>query len=1235
MAIKNTYSAETWEKVYAAFQNVNFASYDYDTVKQSLIDYLKIYHKESFNDFIESSELIALLEIFAYTVEQLAYRTDMISHENFITTAARKQSILKLAKLVSYKASRNFPATGLVKLTSIMSNEDIIDSLGTNINGRTIIWNDPNNSNWKEQFLLVMNRVLLSKFGQPDKSAQVGDVMMQLYSFNNAQNSFLNGVHNFTTVSGGDSFQMEVVPADLNDVGVFEKTPDNNNKLSLIYASDGLGDGSDYTGFLMFVKQGTLLRQDLIFTAAIPNRTVELSPINVNQIDVWLNKVDLTGATTEKWENVDSLVDQNITFNRSKKRQKFEIESLELDRIKIIFGDGDFSDIPVGNFNVWVRQSINRSIVIQKSSISNEPISFTYRAANGLSAVCEATFSLTSTIQNSSPSETIEHIRQAAPAAYYSQNRMVNGQDYNTFMLKDPSILRLKTVNRTFAGQPKYLEWNDPSGQYENIKLFGDDLRIEYRFVNNKFFVDRSGRSIIDGYIEPKLEDVQIQALHSFITSYSSFNDIDRFAKDAILPIRTKFVDDKRQLWKNNTIDMAGTEPIYAHSINGIASSPNNAKMEKTLIQGALDSHWYGEPDKYTTINGVTYAEITTSDFADDKIWSPSIPRIVDGAQIPGDVGSLRQLVSFYQSFGLKFNPFTLIIGNGTIGCFNISNQKITDAIKVKTPWYTEEVWSFVVNDDRTTVTATSNKRGKLPALPITEAGANPILMTDIMKTAPIDFYIEQGNIPFEASDSFIAFITVKSSDVSQPNPGWQIANGQYTGIYLLTRQDSMSASPVNYLRRANCSGYWDITVGGPDVTPTGEPVESVKSFDGTNSAANWTFWIKSNRDVDTDDIIGFDIYYRHLKVIVESPTTKFWYNDTDPIVDTSTNDLVYDAVKVLRSNFASDVKFAYNFDLDVIGAVTDQNGEPNYHLLEVKPTSKYARSYSSVDLIPVTQLMVDSFLPSTDAEHYRYWIIKSDSINRPETYQPKNNDFIDIFSFSDSIISQFRAWSPFSSVKTIDGVTYARTRSLSPLDFMWQHFSPYTHMIDPSVTNINDAYVLTRGYYDNVMSFVERKIASMPTPPSNLDLRTQYSQLLSHKMISDTLVLHAGKIKLLFGDLAEPELRAKFRVIKSPSGTLSIESIKKEILIVIQKFFSIENWDFGDPFYATELITAIHQRLPADINSVVIVPTYSINSFGSLFTINCGITEILQSCATLDDIEIVEQLNPITLRQS
>ena len=101
--------AESWEKVYTAFSNINFAAFDYNTIKQSILDYIKLYFPESFNDFIESSELIAIVESFCYIAELIAYRIDVTTHENFLTTAQRRDSILKLAKLISYRASRPLP----------------------------------------------------------------------------------------------------------------------------------------------------------------------------------------------------------------------------------------------------------------------------------------------------------------------------------------------------------------------------------------------------------------------------------------------------------------------------------------------------------------------------------------------------------------------------------------------------------------------------------------------------------------------------------------------------------------------------------------------------------------------------------------------------------------------------------------------------------------------------------------------------------------------------------------------------------------------------------------------------------------------------------------------------------------------------------------------------------------------------------------------------------------------
>ena len=120
-------SAESWEKTYEAFNNINFAAFDFNTIKSSMIDYIKLYFPETFNDYIESSEFIALLELFAYLGELMAYRIDVTSQENFIPTAQRKDSILRLAKLISYAASRNIPARALVKITSVRTTEVVYD----------------------------------------------------------------------------------------------------------------------------------------------------------------------------------------------------------------------------------------------------------------------------------------------------------------------------------------------------------------------------------------------------------------------------------------------------------------------------------------------------------------------------------------------------------------------------------------------------------------------------------------------------------------------------------------------------------------------------------------------------------------------------------------------------------------------------------------------------------------------------------------------------------------------------------------------------------------------------------------------------------------------------------------------------------------------------------------------------------------------------------------------------
>lgn len=1144
MGIRNINSAEAWEKVYDAFGSINFTAFDYDSVKQSLIDYLKIYYKEHFNDFIESSEFIAFLGIFSYVAEILAYRIDVNANENFITTAQRKQSLLKLAKIISYKVSRNIPARGLVKVTSISTTEELFDSQGNDLKGVVINWNDPNNSNWKEQFFLVMDRILTGKFGQPQKTFQLGEIAMQLYSFNNTIGIFRNGVFPFSVDTGLESFQMEIVPADIDANGPFEKEPDENSRMSIIYSTDGVGDASDYTGFMLFTKQGALSKIPYTFESTIPNRTLDVNLNDINEIDVWLHRIDQTGKILERWEKVETVNEENLIFNNVRNRKKFEVETLENNAIKMIFGAGDFSDIPIGSFNIWVRQSQNQNVVIQKNRIVNKPMSFTYSSSLGRSEQASLTFSSVSVIQNSAMSETIDRIRSIAPSTYYSQNRMVNGQDYNTYPLKDQSILKIQTVNRTFAGQPKYIDWHDASGNYENVKIFGDDLNLHYSLTTNTINTSISSRSLIDNVIEPILSSINISNVLTHISATTPET------RGVVSQARNKFIEDNRK-------------------IRSWGTAVNQPLLEKSMIQGALDRHWYGELLEFVTINSVIHAKIPDPELVpqdDGRIYDNFIPRTIDGVNEfpPGDPGSGLQPVSSQPKFGLKFNRFSNIVGNGAIQ-FSIIDEMRVDQ---------DETWTLEFSSDKTTVFVTSNLRGSLTSGTV----GTSYLLTN--PKSPIDFTINSGSREFENGDAFIIRVPVSGEATSHT---------------------------------INLSGRWEI-IDGVTLTAGNTIDPNTLSFDPSSPRASWIIWVETIYSSVNNSIIGYNINFRELKLIAESESkhTKFWFNAVDQLLDSDTRNRVFDKIKILRSNldqFGKNLQTSENYD--VVGAVKDNNGEIDIYSLEVIP-SDTQNLQQSWDGVPDRILQFEDFA----FNKFKY------------------------FDVANSTVIYDDVQAGWGTVEFADGSfidksgRYGRFAYRGDLDFMWQHFSPNTNMIDPTSSNIHDAFILTRGYYDNVMSYVAGYLKTAPVAPTPLELRNSLGYLFEKKMLSDTVIMHPGKIRLLFGELSEPQLKAKFKVVKLPTASYSDEKIKIEVIKAVNSYFNINNWDFGTKFYATDLTTAIHNALATEIATVVIVPVYSVNSFGSLFVIEPGYDEILQSCAAVSDVEIVSELTPTVMRQ-
>jgi hypothetical protein len=231
-----------------------------------------------------------LLSILATS---LAFRTDLNSSENFLDTAKRRESIIRLATMLSYAPKRNIAASGVLKVTAISTNENVKDSLGRDLSNEITRWNDANNPDSFEQFITIMNSAFSSSnsFGQPYKSGQINNISTDLYQINNQSGT--NLVYNISgIVANNQSLSIEIVNPDFNDGGTFfERNPDPTNPFYLIYQNDNQGLGSINSGFFLFFKQGDLVKQDFQFDFPIENRILEIDNLkNINEEDVLLSK---------------------------------------------------------------------------------------------------------------------------------------------------------------------------------------------------------------------------------------------------------------------------------------------------------------------------------------------------------------------------------------------------------------------------------------------------------------------------------------------------------------------------------------------------------------------------------------------------------------------------------------------------------------------------------------------------------------------------------------------------------------------------------------------------------------------------------------------------------------------------------------------------------------------------------------------------------------------------------
>jgi len=227
---------QDWTRIYQTFRNADFRSYDFENLRRVIITYLRENYPEDFNDYIESSEYMALIDAVAFLGQSLAFRIDLASRENFIELAETKESVLRIARMLSYNAKRTVAANGLLKFTTISTTDTIIDSNGKNLAQQLITWNDPTNPNWLEQFLTVLNSAMAdnTEFGRSQGSATIQGIPTEQYRFRTVTADVPLFSFSKTVASRGVNFEI-VSTAFKNSENIYEEPPVPGNQLGFVY----------------------------------------------------------------------------------------------------------------------------------------------------------------------------------------------------------------------------------------------------------------------------------------------------------------------------------------------------------------------------------------------------------------------------------------------------------------------------------------------------------------------------------------------------------------------------------------------------------------------------------------------------------------------------------------------------------------------------------------------------------------------------------------------------------------------------------------------------------------------------------------------------------------------------------------------------------------------------------------------------------------------------------------
>ena len=422
---------------------IDYTSRDFNSIKESLVDYAKRYYPEVYQDFNEASFGSLMMDMVSYVGDVMSFYLDYQTNESFLTTAIEQKNVINLSRQMGYKYQNVATSSGEITLYVLVPANDL--GLGPDLNYAPIIRQGSTfSSEGGDNFILTED----IRFDDSSNEVVAGRIdpatgVPSFYAIR-SKGKIISGNIERTIISVGDYQRFRKII--LNDTNVVEILSVEDSDGNEYFQVENLAQNVVYKAFSNKGVDSENVRE-FLRPVSVPRRFV----FEYDGTDYYLQ----FGFGSEDELTTNSVADPSSVSLELYGRDY--VTDIRLDPSKLL--NSDKLGISPSNTQINVRYRKNSSqnpnaSVGSINNVTNLIIEFKDLVSLQSSKISSVRRSIEcineDVIRGSSVAPTSEEIKQRAISYFATQGRAVTGKDYEALTYAMPakfgSIARCSVV---------------------------------------------------------------------------------------------------------------------------------------------------------------------------------------------------------------------------------------------------------------------------------------------------------------------------------------------------------------------------------------------------------------------------------------------------------------------------------------------------------------------------------------------------------------------------------------------------------------------------------------------------------------------------------------------------------------------------------------------------------------------------------------------------------------------